>query len=939
MFVRITGIHSTIGFSTEYFWGEGRIPVAASMPGGNSNVVDASIQDAEGSPQLQVRYAFENLPADPSLAYSSHINSIGAYIQSGGTFQQVAVLQFEITSGNDTRPPVSWSGFSDFINDPELWSHANSNLPAVLLARHDQITGGGGNDTISGYAGFDQISGGDGDDWIRGGEDDDILIGGSGNDTFIGTQWELGGDVIRDFGVGDRIVVEGMLFSTLNGEAVTDTLILPSAFVRLEGDLSAYVWASSYDSTARAVTLSLNSKPQLGGSPATVSWTEDALPLPLFSTVSVVDNDGNNIVGADIWIDGFTQGDVLTVGSPGPYEVRFDARGNVLSLAGVGTAAEMEAALRSITYAFAGDEPSADGAVHTRTISYSVMDEHWARSSTAYTQLPIAPSNDAPVHSVPGLQTVEWGTPLVFSGASGNRITISDPDVGGGMLNITLTAAQGLLTLSGTTGLSFVVGTGAGDTTVTFRGSLTDINNALNGMIFTPDAGYYGPASIQIETSDLGLSGAGGAQSDSDVIAITVSSREPAVTGVNVTNPDGRYKAGDTLFVTVGFDQAVTVNTGSGTPSLLLETGAIDRRAVYVSGSGTRDLTSVYTVQEGDVSADLDYHSTAALVLNGATIRNAAQDDAILTLPARGGAGSIAGQHAIVVENVGASSDPGWVVTPNAGGGMDIPITDPSQLTASLGTGGVDHVFYSGTGTVILPDNIENLTLTGGNAHAQGNALGNAMRGSTGDNALWGAAGNDWVHGGDSSDTVDGGSGRDYVFGGTGTDLIRGGAGNDTVNGGSGNDTVNGGSGDDRVYGDAGRDTVYGGKGSDTISGGAGNDILFGNAGRDVFVFDIRLNKSSNVDTIKDFNVANDCLWLDNSVFTQLGRGSPKGVELAADLFVSASEAQDAQDRIIYDLETGSLYYDRDGTGSAAQVKFVTLSNKAKLSFHDFFVI
>jgi Ca2+-binding RTX toxin-like protein len=188
-------------------------------------------------------------------------------------------------------------------------------------------------------------------------------------------------------------------------------------------------------------------------------------------------------------------------------------------------------------------------------------------------------------------------------------------------------------------------------------------------------------------------------------------------------------------------------------------------------------------------------------------------------------------------------------------------------------------------------------------------------------------------------DTIDGGGGDDTLSGGSGNDLMSGSAGDDTVNGGSGDDTVNGGSGHDRVYGGAGRDAVSGGIGNDTVSGGAGNDTLSGNGGRDVFLFDTRLSKSSNVDTIKDFNVASDSLWLDNSVFTQLGRGSPKGVKLAADLFVSASGAQDTQDRIIYDQETGSLYYDRDGTGSAAQVKFATLTNKAKLSFHDFFVI
>jgi hypothetical protein len=54
---------------------------------------------------------------------------------------------------------------------------------------------------------------------------------------------------------------------------------------------------------------------------------------------------------------------------------------------------------------------------------------------------------------------------------------------------------------------------------------------------------------------------------------------------------------GDVITVTVTFDQSVTV-TG-GTPTLLLETGLVDRNATYVSGSGSNILTFSYTVQAG----------------------------------------------------------------------------------------------------------------------------------------------------------------------------------------------------------------------------------------------------------------------------------------------------------------------------------------------------
>ena len=78
---------------------------------------------------------------------------------------------------------------------------------------------------------------------------------------------------------------------------------------------------------------------------------------------------------------------------------------------------------------------------------------------------------------------------------------------------------------------------------------------------------------------------------------------------------------------------------------LLLETGATDRLAGYVAGSDSATLVFAYTVQAGDLSADLDYASTGALALNGATIRSSNGTDAVLALPTLGGPASIAGQQ------------------------------------------------------------------------------------------------------------------------------------------------------------------------------------------------------------------------------------------------------------------------------------------------------
>ena len=76
--------------------------------------------------------------------------------------------------------------------------------------------------------------------------------------------------------------------------------------------------------------------------------------------------------------------------------------------------------------------------------------------------------------------------------------------------------------------------------------------------------------------------------------------------------------------------------TVTGTPQLTLETGAVDAVVNYASGSGTHTLTFTYTVAAGHTSADLDYVATDVAGLNGGTIRDAASNDATLTLAAPG---------------------------------------------------------------------------------------------------------------------------------------------------------------------------------------------------------------------------------------------------------------------------------------------------------------
>ena len=130
--------------------------------------------------------------------------------------------------------------------------------------------------------------------------------------------------------------------------------------------------------------------------------------------------------------------------------------------------------------------------------------------------------NVAPVNAVPSAQTVNEDTALVFSSANGNAITLADADAGSNPLQVTLSVTNGVLTLGGVAGLSFSAGAN-GSATMTFTGTIANINTALNGLRFDPTANFNGSAVLTLNTNDQGNTGTGGAQSDNDTVAITVN--------------------------------------------------------------------------------------------------------------------------------------------------------------------------------------------------------------------------------------------------------------------------------------------------------------------------------------------------------------------------------------------------------------------------------
>ncbi len=176
-------------------------------------------------------------------------------------------------------------------------------------------------------------------------------------------------------------------------------------------------------------------------------------------------------------------------------------------------------------------------------------------------------------------------------------------------------------------------------------------------------------------------------------------------------------------------------------------------------------------------------------------------------------------------------------------------------------------------------------------------------------------------------------AGSDTLRGSTLADTIDGLAGNDRITGREGNDTLSGGEGADVLGGGAGNDKLSGGAGNDTLHGGVGKDVLTGGLGKDRFVFDT-MPSAGTIDTLTDFNVVDDRLVLDHDAFSKLPVGA-----LKASAFVIGTKALDADDRLIYDSQTGRLFYDADGTGKTAAVQIAQLDSHLKLTAGDFLIV
>src|SRR6185503_18602732 len=242
-----------------------------------------------------------------------------------------------------------------------------------------------------------------------------------------------------------------------------------------------------------------NDPPVVTTSAGNTSYNENAAATAIDTGLTVTDVDSANLVGATVAItSGFVSAqDTLGFTNQNGINGSYNSGTGVLTLTGSSSVANYQTALRSVTYANSSDNPTT-----SRTVTF-IADDGTSTSAPATKGITINAVNDAPVNVVPGPQGTNQNTPLTFSSGAGNQISVTDVDAGTNAIQVTLTATNGTLTLSGTAGLAFTVGDGTADATMTFTGTIANINTALNGMTYTPNNGFSGAATLTITTNDL----------------------------------------------------------------------------------------------------------------------------------------------------------------------------------------------------------------------------------------------------------------------------------------------------------------------------------------------------------------------------------------------------------------------------------------------------
>ena len=388
--------------------------------------------------------------------------------------------------------------------------------------------------------------------------------------------------------------------------------------------------------------------------------------------------NAEDVFGASGHLATLTQGGDLTLSGVAIGTVTQNAAGMlVLTFGDAATEARVNEAMRDITYANTSENPTGSA-----RIDWSFSDGNTgaqgsggALAATGFTTVNLAPTNDKPVHTVPGPLGTLADVDLAITGVS-----ISDPD--SASLLTFVKVDHGTLTVTEADG-AFVFGSGT--RSLQLEGSVAQINAAFSHLFYHSAADFSGADTLDITTFDE--AGLPGATVSSDVtLNVTAVPGSLSINDVTISEGDSGAKVA-----------TFTVTRSDGTAAIDVDFATSDGSATtadndYVATSGTLHFAAGAKFQNIFVTINVDtkiesdeaFSVNLSGATNGATISHGSATGTITN-------DDVAGSVTIAGVTISEGDSGGQVATFN--------------VTRSGGTAAFDVDFATSDGSATTADN------------------------------------------------------------------------------------------------------------------------------------------------------------------------------------------------------------------------------------------
>jgi uncharacterized delta-60 repeat protein len=751
--------------------------------------------------------------------------------------------------------------------------------------------------------------------------DGKILVSGSCYDTgpsggiidsdFAVVRYNADGTLDTSFGVGGKAIVD---FPSKLGFA-NNLVLLENGKILVGGTINSQFGVVRLNPDG-SLDLSFDGVNTLDGHP---TFIEGGAAVVLDGDVAIADAElsaGGSYAGASLMLErsggaspddvfgasgtlsSLTQGGALVIGGTTVGTVTQNSGGTLVLTFGAGaTQALVNEVLRKITYANTDHTPPANV-----TIDWSFSDGNAGSQGTGgalatkgSTTVTIVPTDGGEAKD-DAFATDEL-TP-VLGNVFDNNGSGTDANLDG----FTITAVNGV---AAAVGKQITLASGA---LLTLKADGTFAYDPNGSLEWLPAAGSGASNLTGSDSFTYELS-----KGSTATVTITASGvdNDDILQGVSGVADTLKGGAGDDQYIVRDASDLIVELAGNGFDRIGASTS-------YFLAAGV-EIEVLTTTSQG---------STAAINLTGNALAQTIRGNAGSNVLSDGGMGAadtlvgFGGNDTYVVFNTGD------VIVEAAGSGSDrVAAAVDYKLAAGVSVELMHTTSVNGTASIDLTGNELAQKITG---NAGNNILDDGGKGA-GD-ILIGLGGNDTyiVYNGTSTVQEAVGGGMDQVKAGA-TFALTAGAEVETLSTLSFDEVRN-----MNLVGNEFAQVVQGNAGVNLLDGRGGNDVLTGGGGKDYFAFGTKLG-AGNVDVITDFVAIDDTIRLDHSIFKTLAVSAT----LAASAFRANASglAEDADDRIIYETDTGKLYYDVNGSAGGGIVHFATLTGNPTITNADFMVI